>query len=893
MLGLKLRPEFAASTISGTVVSLDSKYSESFVNLPTAKALDVTYPSVDLIQAIEACFGANNNRYLVIMGERGQGKSHIMGVIHHAFKDPKMFMSWIDGWKSKLSYQIKINQPPSNFLALTVPLHEQGYEFLWDPIFQHHPEGKKLEGKWEAKKDTMPIPTKADLITALEIQPVALILDEFQTWYANLSGKAESWAFNFIQILSEIAKEYPNLLKLVVSVRNGEGDSYKQLHRINPLIVNFTSEASRQDRHRLIIHRIFENRGQIPAEQIKGKIDTYFNEWCRLLEKEGPEVSSLQNQSVEMWPYSLDLINVLEEQILLSTNAQGTRDLLQVLVYLYRAASESEVVITPAHFGLSEEKNIELDKLIAAIGTKQTGQLAKIALKNIEVVKQNLKENTPHFTDRALASLYIRSLNASRVKGVTREQIQADISYSSKIDDNLFKDQWAQIFDNSYNVHEKQNRYFFDIPENARTKVLAHARNQKLFEQGQDIDKILGITEWAYVPKNSTDKGRFRFSVLGKNWRSNPFEEGQFRGKNPSDVGDGQACYVFIPEALENGQLKQAISRFVNTFVPNYKNLLRFVVPNRNIFEDKAILLNARALHFADSWKEQDQEYDRLKTHYQGELQKELSSAFSNVMIISQWDFQNPHNISFETINIDGQSTQMFSEIDDKIEHDYFSIDDFKALVVDAVKSNNIERQKLSNLRKIIEEPRPFPNAVIPWTRPAHIFDVIVDGVMNGQYAIQTNNGIVQLSSGKDAGQVRRELVPPQWNRWDSLHVVEASGSSGGTGIPSAPEDVSSPISGGGWTPNDINGDQGTGSTSSVSSSINKMMRDLGFGQAPLQILDQLERWGVSKESKLHDVSLVFTSLTGEQLKKIIQAVDGDIPDSEINLKLIQEEDKK
>src|SRR5690606_34716502 len=136
----------------------------------------------DLIQAIQACFGENNNRYLVIMGERGQGKSHIMGVIHHAFKDPKMFMSWIEGWRSKLSYPVKINQPPSNFLALTVPLHEQGYEFLWDPIFQHHPEGKKLEGKWEAKKDTMPIPTKADLITAFEIQPVALILDEFQTW---------------------------------------------------------------------------------------------------------------------------------------------------------------------------------------------------------------------------------------------------------------------------------------------------------------------------------------------------------------------------------------------------------------------------------------------------------------------------------------------------------------------------------------------------------------------------------------------------------------------------------------------------------------------------------------------------------------------------------------
>ncbi len=891
MLGLKLRPEFAATTISGTVVSLDSKYSESFVNLPTQKALDVTYPSVDLIQALEACFGDNNNRYLVIMGERGQGKSHIMGVIHHAFKDPEIFMSWIDSWSGKLTNNIKITTPPSNFLALTVPLHEQGYEYLWSPIFENHSEGKKLEGKWEAKNETMPVPTKADLIEAFQIQPVALILDEFQTWYANLSGKAENWAFNFIQILSEIAKERPDLLKLVVSVRDGDSDSYKQLHRINPIIVNFKSEASRKDRHRLLIHRIFENRGQIPSDQIKGKIDNYFAEWCRLLQKEGPEITELEKQSVEMWPFSLDLINVLEEQILLSTNAQGTRDLLQVLVYLYKATGETESVITPAHFGLSEDKNIELDKLIAAIGTKQTGQLAKIALKNIEVVKENLKENTPHFTDKALASLYIRSLNMSRIKGVVREQIQADISISTKIDDNQFKDEWAQIFDNSYNVHEKQDRYYFDIPENARTKVLAHARNHKLFDAGQDIDKILGITEWSYSPKNSADKGRFRFCVLGKNWKNAPFEEGQFRGKAPTDVGDGQPCYIFIPENFENGELKLAISKFVNGFVPNYRNLLRFVIPSKNIFEDKEILLYARALHFADSWQEQDAEYERLKKLYQEQLEKTLGNAFSKVVIVSQWDHQNPHNINFEHIEIDGQPSQMFSEIDQKIEHDYFSIDDFKVLVLDAVKSNNIERQKLSNLRKIIEEPRPFPNAVIPWTRPSHIFDVIVDGVVNGQYAMQTNSGVIQLTSSKGPDQIRRDITPPQWNRWDSLHVVETSGVSGGTGIPQTPEETETPIEGGGWQPGEPAGP--TTSGGGTSSGVSTIMRDLGYEQAPLQILDSLERWGVTGETKLHDINLSFTSLSGEQLNKIIQSVDNEIPDSEINLKLIQEEDKQ
>ena len=336
---------------------------------------------------------------------------------------------------------------------------------------------------------------------------------------------------------------------------------------------------------------------------------------------------------------------------------------------------------------------------------------------------------------------------------------------------------------------------------------------------------------------------------------------------------------------FEKNELKLIISKFVNSNIPNYRNLLRFVIPNKNIFEDSEILLLARALHFADSWKEQDKEYERLKGIYQGKLQSAIGSAFSKVLIVSQWDHQNPHNINFETIDVDGEPSQMFSKIDEKIEHDHFSIDDFKALILDAVKSKNIERQKLSNLRKIIEEPRPFPNAVIPWTRPSHIFDVIVDGVMNGQYAMQTNSGIIQISSSKDSDQVRRELTPPQWNRWDSLHVVETSGDLTGTGIPE--EEVTQTSSNGTDSP----GPTPPGPTPPSEQNINKQPRDLGFGQAPLQILDSLERWGVSKETKLHDVSLVFTSLSGKQLRTIIQSFDSEMPDSEINLKLIQEED--
>jgi hypothetical protein len=70
-----------------------------------------------------------------------------------------------------------------------------------------------------------------------------LLLDEFQTWFDGLTNTKQypwkNWAFNFIQILSEIAKERPDLLVLVISVRNGGSDAYQQVHRVNPVAIDF------------------------------------------------------------------------------------------------------------------------------------------------------------------------------------------------------------------------------------------------------------------------------------------------------------------------------------------------------------------------------------------------------------------------------------------------------------------------------------------------------------------------------------------------------------------------------------------------------------------------------------------------------------------------------
>jgi hypothetical protein len=116
--------------------------------------------------------------------------------------------------------------------------------------------------------------------------PTALILDEFQTWYDGLTNTKQypwrNWAFNFIQILSEIAKEHPDLLALVISVRNGNTDAFQQVQRVNPVIVDFKGPSAKQDRLRLLLHRLFDNRIQVADDKIAEAIETHISEYIRL-----------------------------------------------------------------------------------------------------------------------------------------------------------------------------------------------------------------------------------------------------------------------------------------------------------------------------------------------------------------------------------------------------------------------------------------------------------------------------------------------------------------------------------------------------------------------------------------------------------------------------------
>ena len=77
MLGLTLREEFRGKRLKGTAIELSNDNKTGATQVAASEFLEITYPTSDLLKALEA-IEPGQGRPLVILGERGLGKSHVM-----------------------------------------------------------------------------------------------------------------------------------------------------------------------------------------------------------------------------------------------------------------------------------------------------------------------------------------------------------------------------------------------------------------------------------------------------------------------------------------------------------------------------------------------------------------------------------------------------------------------------------------------------------------------------------------------------------------------------------------------------------------------------------------------------------------------------------------------
>src|SRR5262249_29007485 len=135
MLDLKLRDEFKGKKLKGTTIDFTNQSRTGALEVSASDFLRITYPSFDLLKTIEAT-GPGQSRPVVLLGDRGQGKSHLLAALYHLCTNPEAGRQWLTEWASNLSNPLLNNlKLRSEACVIAESLHLNRYTFLWDILF--------------------------------------------------------------------------------------------------------------------------------------------------------------------------------------------------------------------------------------------------------------------------------------------------------------------------------------------------------------------------------------------------------------------------------------------------------------------------------------------------------------------------------------------------------------------------------------------------------------------------------------------------------------------------------------------------------------------------------------------------------------------------------------
>ena len=92
-----LREEFRGKKLKGTTVDFINQSKTGALEVTAADFLGITYPSHDLLMTIDAT-KPDQSRPVVLLGDKGQGKSHLLAALYHISKDPEAGRAWLNEW---------------------------------------------------------------------------------------------------------------------------------------------------------------------------------------------------------------------------------------------------------------------------------------------------------------------------------------------------------------------------------------------------------------------------------------------------------------------------------------------------------------------------------------------------------------------------------------------------------------------------------------------------------------------------------------------------------------------------------------------------------------------------------------------------------------------------
>jgi hypothetical protein len=901
MLPLELRQEFRSAYMRGTAIELRNKQNTGWAQRDPVELLRMTYPTADVQRALEAVSKASAGRPILLKGQRGRGKSHIMALLHHAFKSPDVVEGWASEWVPRLQAKgldakrltgLKLQR---GFLPLTETLSDQEYLHLWDVIFDLHPKGPYYRGKFEQSGKA--VPAKSLVRDLFAEQPTALILDEFQTWFDGLHDqpgdhghKRRQWAFNFVQTLSELATERPDLLVLIVSVRESSTDAYQQIWRVGPLLVDFTGETAKSDRKRLVLHRLFENRDNFATSAIEQVCAPYATERVRILypDKIDADKARLKSEVVECWPFAPELLDLMDDQILMAAAAQDTRDLIRILAEVFRARGSHTPLVTVADFHVDDDSCGVTSLLGSFATTADQERLREIAQRNLEALRETGLE-APHARS-VISAIWMRSLATTTAPGGARNELQLDIAKDGPVDDNAFTTELATILENSFNIHEVgtlEKKFCFKLEENARSKLKASARNDKLFEAQtamppgllavrRDQDFLLKTLAHMLRSPDSVTEPPSRPIVLDPNWERAPWANCP-----QPDLPQhwDRPVLLVVPVSYPNAKIAEVFGPWLAANVNFNRNMVRFLLQKPDLprlYDDKDLLITARCALLAKEWKESESKYGDLFKQFDRELRKDLAVRFDRYAILANWNFQNPTACVFHVEAHGASGSGIPAAVEQHVKDNHFAPEDFEKFIVGCASRNETMKQVLQLLRS-----PDVDKDLIPYLGDSAAYEQVLRVAAKDLVALNVNGTWYRREAGQSEDEALRYFKQKAYRTGKDLQDVQLGDPSkvGSTGLAVTPPtlfpqppvqpvgDGTTVIGGGGsTTPPDVIAPEGNNGDETVAAPI--IRKSLG-AKSGVNLLGELEKWAFADAQKITQASLTMNGISIKELRDL------------------------
>jgi hypothetical protein len=238
--------------------------------------------------------------------------------------------------------------------------------------------------------------------------------------------------------------------------------------------------------------------------------------------------------------------------------------------------------------------------------------------------------------------LWLRSIAVGNLAGADPATLQLDITRNKPVDDNAFHVELATIVENSFNIHQEGTKLLFREEENPRAKLIAYARNDKLFADGADQAQLAKQVRYVIAGSDEVAK-TFRVIALPRTWASDPWT--LLDDAEHPDRWDDRLPILVLPE--EPDKLDATLGRWLKDQLQKRRNTVRFLLPrtgSTNAFLDRDLLILARAEMKAQEWGSQNPEYRKLHKEFESTLRDNLKKRLIASRFCRGGIFPTRHN---------------------------------------------------------------------------------------------------------------------------------------------------------------------------------------------------------------------------------------------------------